>query len=87
MVIVGGWYVTDYIGVNQPGYPARIHDNEWLVFVLPVEFLACVCLEMVSRQRWSFLLPAIATVIAIPLSVPLNLIFRIWFHFSTKGSL
>lgn len=88
LVIVGGWCVIDYFGVRQPDYPARIHDNEWLILVLPVAaLLTCLCMERLSRQRWAFFLPVISTGIAILLSIPLILTFGIWFHFSIGGNL
>jgi hypothetical protein len=81
LMIFAGWCVIDFFAVRQADYPARVHEHEWIILLLPIPaFLACYLFGRVLKVASSFW-------IAVPLSIPLIAIFGVWFHFSIGGRL
>jgi hypothetical protein len=88
LVIFSGWCVIDYIAVKQPDYPARVHDNDWAILLLPLlAFLTCYFCGRGLRVASSFWIAMGATAIAVLLSIPIIALFGVWFHFSIGGRL
>lgn len=88
LVIFAGWCVMDYTVVRQPDYPARVHENDGFIVFLPMAaFLVCYFFGKVSKVASSFWIAVVATAIAVVLSIPLIVLFGVWFHFSIGGRL
>ena len=86
--IFAGWCLIDWFEVRQPDYPKRIHEREWLVFLLPLPaFFVSWGLARITSPRVGWLQALITTLVAIPISLPLILIFGVWFHFWIGGKL
>jgi len=88
LVIFAGWCVMDYIVVRKPDYPARVHEHDWMIFLLPLlAFLACYYFGVAWKVASSFWIAVVATAIAVVFSIPLIVLFGVWFHFSIGGRL
>ena len=88
VVIFGGWCAIDFYEVSRPDYPDRVHDNEWVLLLLPFPaFLANYWVGRIRDSRSRVGIAILATALAIPLSIPVILLFGIWFHFAIGGRL
>jgi hypothetical protein len=88
LVIFGGWCAIDFYEVSRPDYPDRVHDNEWMLLLLPIPaFLASYWIGRIRESRSQVGIAILTTALAIPLSIPTILLFGIWFHFAIGGRL
>lgn len=88
LMIFMGWCVIDYVAVRQPDYPVRVHERDWIIFLLPLPaFLACYFCGRAFQVASTFLTSVVATILAVALSIPLIVVLGVWFHFSIGGRL
>jgi len=88
LAIFAGWCAIDYYEVNRSDYPDTIHQREWLILVLPI--LAFASSYWVGRQwqpKRGIGYSVVITLLSIPISIPLILLFGVWFHFAIGGTL